>query len=71
MFLNTILGKLSDVKGFELELQEKRRIQSGESHLKEYLEDFDDHLSPDQISEVIEQYQHATDLLEQTKELEI
>lgn len=37
MFLHTILGKGTDVKGFEIEAQEKKRIEAGEAYLMDYL----------------------------------
>jgi hypothetical protein len=52
-----------DVRGFDFELNQIKRIEEGEQHLKEYIESLSDRLSEDEISAVITEYQHASELL--------
>lgn len=58
-----------EVKGFDFQKDRLRKIEEGESHLMDYLENYEGKLTGDEISEVIEEFNHANNLLHETLEL--
>lgn len=58
-----------EVKGFDFQKERLRKIEEGESHLMDYLQNYEGKLTGDEISEVIEEFNHANNLLHETLEL--
>jgi hypothetical protein len=60
-----------EVKGFDFQKERVRKIEEGEEHLMAYLASYEGKLTGDEISEVIEEFNHASSLLQETLELEL
>jgi hypothetical protein len=58
-----------EVKGFDFQKDRLRKIEEGEEHLMDYLATYEGKLTGDEISEVIEEFNHASSLLQETLEL--